>query len=400
MKVLWVNTNFMHPTTKGGQIRTLEMLRHLHRRHEIHYVAIEDPRCPEGPARAAEYSTRTYPFQHKITDKRSSAFALRLLRGLFDSVPVSVSRFHIPALGEFLRRLAATERFDRAVCDFLHPASYFPNIQRALLFQHNVETMIWRRHAQHAPDPVRRWYFGLQARRMFDYEQRVCLAAGHVVAVSEQDASTMRKLFNVTRVSTVPTGVDVEAFSPPSPRPLVTTDLAFIGSMDWMPNIDGIQWFTREVLPLIRRERPKCSLAIVGRLPSPAVAALAEKDPLIEVTGTVPDIRPHLWRSAISIVPLRVGGGTRLKIYESMAGRTPVVSTTVGAEGLQVHPPNDIRIADSPETFASACLELLSDSRLRERQAAAAWEMVAKEFSWEHVAGCFDRILCDAPEFR
>ena len=129
-------------------------------------------------------------------------------------------------------------------------------------------------------------------------------------------------------------------------------------------------------------------------------AALAEKDPLIEVTGTVPDIRPYLWRSGISIVPLRIGGGTRLKIYESMAGRTPVVSTTVGAEGLQVHPPNDIRIADSPESFASACLELLSDSRLCERQAAAAWEMVAKEFSWEHVAGCFDRILCDAQEFR
>src|SRR6478609_1957977 len=120
MKVLWVNTNFMHPTTKGGQIRTLEMLRHLHRRHEIHYVAMEDPRYPEGPARASEYSTRMYPFQHKIPEKRSSAFALRLLKGLFDSLPVSISRFHIPALGEFLRRLAATERFDRAVCDFLN----------------------------------------------------------------------------------------------------------------------------------------------------------------------------------------------------------------------------------------------------------------------------------------
>src|SRR3954454_11576474 len=132
MKVLWVNTNFMHPTTKGGQIRTLEMLRHLHRRHEIHYVAIEDPRYPEGPARASEYSTRMYPIQHKLADKRSSAFVLRLAKGVFDSSPVTISQFDNPALGAFLQRLAAIERFDRAVCDFLSPAPYFPYIERAL----------------------------------------------------------------------------------------------------------------------------------------------------------------------------------------------------------------------------------------------------------------------------
>jgi glycosyltransferase involved in cell wall biosynthesis len=121
--------------------------------------------------------------------------------------------------------------------------------------------------------------------------------------------------------------------------------------------------------------------------------AIVERDPRIRVTGTVPDIRPYLWESAVSIVPLRIGGGTRLKIYESMAAKIPVVSTTVGAEGLTIHPPDDIRIADNPQDFADRCLELLADASERCRMAAAAWEMVNASFSWEHVSRCFEKIL-------
>jgi glycosyltransferase involved in cell wall biosynthesis len=393
MKILWVTTGFLHPTTKGGQIRTLEMLRRLHRRHEIHYVAIEDPREPEGLAGAPEYSTRAYPFQHRVADKRSPAFVLELAKSVFDPEPLSIRRFHPPAMGAFLARLIEKERFDREVCDFLTPASYFPNIERAVLFQHNVETMIWRRRVEHAGNPAARWYLRKQADRMFRFERDICRRAGRIAAVSGQDAATMRELFGVERVTAIPTGVNIEFFTPPDPAPAVDADLAFVGAMDWRPNIDGVQWFVRKVLPLVRRVRPECTLTIVGRTPPPAIAALAREDARIRVTGTVADIRPHLWKSAVSIVPLRIGGGTRLKIYESMAGRVPVVSTSVGAEGLEIHPMEDIRIADSPADFAAACLELLSDPPLRRRQAAAAWEMVAANFSWEQVARCFERVL-------
>jgi len=399
MKILWVNTNFLHPTTKGGQIRTLEMLRQLHRRHEIHYVAIEDPLHPEGPARAKEYCTRAYAFQHRVRDKRSPRFLAELAMNLFDPMPLAIRRYHPPGMGAFLQRLIETERFDRAVVDFLNPASYFPRLERGILFQHNVETMIWRRRAQHASDPLRRWYFQLQASRMFRFERQACRTAARVAAVSEQDARTMLELFDVTRVSAIPTGVDIEGLTPPVPPPEKTIDLVFVGSMDWLPNVDGIEWFVREVLPLIRRQRPGCSLAIVGRTPPSSITALGQRDERVQVTGTVPDIRPLLWSAAVSIVPLRIGGGTRLKIYESMAGRVPVVSTTVGAEGLEVHHPDDIRLADSPEAFAAACSELLANAELRRRQAAAAWELVATRFSWEHVAGCFERVLDEAPQF-
>ncbi|MGD0775736.1 MAG: glycosyltransferase [Candidatus Solibacter sp.] len=421
MKTLWVNSNFMHPTTKGGQIRTLEMLRHLHRWHEIHYVAIENPAQPEGPARAREYSYKSYPFPYQVPSKTSPAFYAELLRGLFSPTPVAVERFHPPGMRAFLEDLIRRERFHCAVVDHLAPTSYFPDLPHAVFFQHNVETVIWRRHVEHAANPLRRAYFKLQADRMYRYERRVSQAAGHIVAVSRTDAEEMRRLFDVTRVTEIPTGVNIDYFLPsrtagvPSGsacqggqggqggtgasacQPALTADLVFVGSMDWLPNVDGVLYFVREILPLIRRHRPATTLAIVGRTPPPKILQLAAEDSGIQVTGTVPDIRPYLWNSAVSIVPLRIGGGTRLKIYEAMAAQIPVVSTTIGAEGLSVNPPQDIRIADTPDRFAAHCLELLGDPEIRARLSRSAWQMVNANFSWEHVARCFEKILENGP---
>ena len=401
MKTLWVNTNFMHPTTKGGQIRTLEMLRQLHRRHEIHYVAIEKAHEPEGPARASEYSFRAYPVQHHIRSKNSPMFWGELVKGLLSPVPVAVERFHPPGMQAFLEQLIRKEGFDCAVVDHLAPTAYFPNLPHAIFFQHNVETMIWRRHVEHATDPMRRWYFQRQADRMFTYEKRVSLEAGHIVAVSKTDAEEMRRLFGVTRVSEIPTGVNLEYFEPPAARPAgIGADLVFVGSMDWLPNVDGVLHFVREVLPLIRRKRPGCTLAVVGRTPPPKISALAAEDSHIQVTGTVPDIRPYLWGSLVSIVPLRIGGGTRLKIYEAMGAKIPVVSTSVGAEGLTVNPPDDIRIGDAPQDFADQCLDLLASAEQRAQVATAAWEMVNANFSWEHVSRCFEMVMEHGPRLR
>ena len=393
MKVLWVNTNFMHPTTKGGQIRTLEMLRWLHRWHEIHYVAIAGD--PEGPRRAGEYSFRAYPYDYPFPSKTAAA-----LRGLFSPVPVAVARFHPPGLGPFLEQLIRKERFDTAVVDHLAPTAYFPDLEHAVFFQHNVETVIWRRNADHAPDPLRRAYFRLQAGRMYAFERRVSRAAGHIAAVSATDAKYMRDLFHVDRVTEIPTGVNLEYFRPPptpvSPAP-ASADLVFVGSMDWLANIDGVSYFVEEILPLIRRRRPDCTLAVVGRTPPPKITALAQNDPGIIVTGTVPDIRPYFWNGKVSIVPLRIGGGTRLKIYEAMAAKIPVVSTSVGAEGLEVHDGQDIHLADTPADFAARCLHLLEDSDERGRMATAASELVSTRFSWEHAARCFEKILINGP---
>ena len=400
MKILWVNPNFLHPTTKGGQIRTLEMLRCLHRDHEVHYVAFADPAHPEGPARAGEYSSFSYPIAHQPPGRGTAGFAAQALLGLASPLPLAVSRWHSSAMSEQVETLLREHRFDSVVCDFLAPAPNFASLSGCVLFQHNVETVIWRRHAETAKGLPRRLYFGLQARRMEAYERSCCRQARHVIAVSETDADRMRNWFQLPDVSWVPTGVDLEYFKPVPFPPETTSDLVFTGSMDWMPNIDGILWFAREVLPLIRARHPGTRIAIVGRDPGAELRQLAVDDPLIRVTGTVPDIRPWLWGATVSIVPLRVGGGTRLKIFEAVAARIPVVSTAIGAEGLPLRHPDQILLADSPADFAAACIDLLDDEGRRAAMAQSAVDHVAANFSWSSVTAQFASILERFPYSR
>jgi glycosyltransferase involved in cell wall biosynthesis len=391
MKILWIKSDLLHPTTKGGHIRTLEMLRRIHQRHEVHYAGFENDAEGEGVRRSSEYCSRLYRLPHVAPERTSAAFAGQLMKGLVSPLPVAVFRYASEPMARLLRDLVERERFDSIVCDFITPAINFPSLSSAVIFQHNVETMIWRRHAENARNLAERLYLRMQAERMFDFERRACRAARHVIAVSREDARLMQDMFGIEDVSSIPTGVDVDKFTPATETP--RAGLVFVGSMDWLPNIDGMRFFCEEVLPLIRRKRPDCALAIVGREPSRNIRVLAERDALIEVTGTVPDVRPYLWKAAVSIVPLRIGGGTRMKIYEAMAARVPVVSTTVGAEGLDIHPPADISIADTASDFADRCLELLDNASARVSQSEAAWNLVARNFGWDSIARRFESIL-------
>ncbi len=391
MKLLWVKTDYLHPPNRGGQIRTLETLRRLHRRHRVHYICLDDGSNPEGPARAGEYCSRAYAVPHRVPDKRSAAFAGQLVRGLVSPLPVAVERYKSASMKHKIEQICRVERFDCVVCDFLFPAPNIPELASCVLLQHNVEASIWRRHTENAPTAAHRSYFGMQYRRMLAYEGEVCRGVKKVLAVSETDANAMKQDYDVRNVAAVPTGVDIEYFARPS-AVTARADLVFVGSMDWMPNEDGAKWFVSEILPHIRRRRPGCTVSIVGRKPGPAIKELA-RSASIEVTGTVPDVRPHMWGAAVSIVPLRVGGGTRLKIFEAMAARVPVVSTTIGAEGLPVKDGEQIAIADSPEEFAERCLALLDDADSRRRMTDAAWDLVSSRFSWEAVSLDFERQL-------
>jgi len=389
MKILWLKGDFLHPTTRGGKIRTLEMLKRLHRRHEVHFVALDDGASPESVPRAAEYSTRAYPVPHRVPPRGTPAFYLQSVGNLFSDLPLSLARYKSAEYERTVEEVMSRESPEVLVCDFLTPAVNLRTLDRWVLFQHNVETIIWRRHAEQAGGGLQRRYFQNQAERMQRVEERVCRSVRKVVAVSEADARTMESMFGLQNIPSVPTGVDVEGFTPAARRE-GGADLVFVGAMDWMPNIDGVNYFLDEILPLIRKKRPNCSIAIVGREPSAELRKRA--DAKLIVTGTVDDVRPYLWKGLVSIVPLRIGGGTRLKIYEAMAARIPVVSTSIGAEGLAVGPEH-IRLADTPENFADACLDLLDHPEQRERMSNAAWDLVSSCFSWERVTGQFERII-------
>jgi glycosyltransferase involved in cell wall biosynthesis len=392
MKILWVKSDFLHPTDRGGQIRTLGILKRLHQRHEIHYAALNIVQHPGDLSRTSEYCTKAYPIAHSAPMRESPAFWAQIVASLWAPLPHSVSRYRSKSMRNQIETLMRAEKFDSIVCDFLFSAPNLPDLSAAVLFQHNVEALIWKRQAGNAPTRLHKVFFEDQYRKMQRYEGEVCRTVKRVIAVSEEDARNMRSEYGAKRVAPIPTGVDIDYFAPPAAA-ASTADLIFVGSMDWIPNIYGVQWFVKEILPLIRKGRPGCSLVIAGRRPKPEVLRLAEKDSGIRITGTVNDIRPHLWTSGISVVPLKIGGGTRLKIYEAMAAGIPVVSTTVGAEGLDVRNGEDIHIADSPEDFAARCLELLNDNAASRRMANAAMEMVRSRYSWEIVSRKFEDLL-------
>ncbi len=392
MHILWIKTELLHPVDKGGRIRTYQMLRALARQHEITYLTLDDgTAAPDAVAKATEYCARVEVVPFAPAAKGSFAFYAALLGNLVSPLPYAVARYEVPALRSRLRALCAARQIDVVVCDFLAPSINVPDDLGVpvVLFQHNVEAMIWERHAQVATHPLKKAYMSEQWRRMRRFEGAECRRVSRVVAVSAQDADVFRREYGVAEAPDVPTGVDTEYFVR---QPEVTRrpgSMVFTGSMDWMPNEDGIAWFVESILPRIRREIPEATLTIVGRNPTAKVRSLHAPDAGVTVTGSVPDVRPYLASHQLFIVPLRVGGGTRLKIYEGMTMGLPTVSTTIGAEGLPVVDGEHLLLADDPDSFARDCVALLRDPARAAAMGDAADRYVRQHFGWDGVARRF-----------
>jgi glycosyltransferase involved in cell wall biosynthesis len=211
-----------------------------------------------------------------------------------------------------------------------------------------------------------------------------------VIAVSEADRQAMSAMVDPSHISVVPTGVDLSKYQyDPASRPSGPI-VVFTGSMDWEPNIDGVEFFCKEVWPLVLAKVPNARFRVVGRDPHPRVKKLASES--VEVTGTVPSIVEYLRDAAVFVVPLRIGGGTRIKIYEGMAMGKATVSTTVGAEGLDVEHGRDILLEDTPQTFADAIVTFLQDEDVRRRYEAAA-AATARKYDWSVIAQYFVEVL-------
>jgi polysaccharide biosynthesis protein PslH len=389
VNILWLKTELLHPVDKGGRIRTYHMLRELKRHHHITYLTLDDgSAAPDAAALAEEYCDDLVRVPFRTRPKRSPAFYSELLRNLASPLPYAIWKYRSPAMRRAIEEAARRRNTDVIVCDFLAPSLNVPERRPcpAVLFQHNVEATIWERHTQIASNPVTKAYVKQQWRRMQRFERSQCRRFDHVVAVSPRDAEVFRNEYHVTRVSAIPTGVDTEYFRPTGRTRPEPYDLVFTGSMDWLPNEDCIVYFVEAILPRVREAVPAVTVTVVGRNPSPRVMALARRDPAVRVTGSVPDVRPYIERAAVFVVPLRIAGGTRLKIYEAMAMEKAVVSTSVGAEGLPARDGVDIVLADEPETFAAALSRLLNDRGRAERLGRRAAQVVRAEFGWGRVA--------------
>lgn len=399
MHILWLKTELLHPLDKGGRIRTYQMLRHLVRDHRITYLTLDDgQRDANAVQRAGEYCTELICIPTRAASRGTPRFYWKIARNLGSSLPYSVGKYRSSRMEQEIERLAKPASVDLVVCDFLFPAVNMPARVPVptVLFQHNVEAMIWHRHAAVASHPLRRAYMQRQWRRMYTFERDQCRRFDHVVAVSPEDVAWFSNTYGVGAVSHVPTGVDTDYFRP---RHTSTPDpfgLLFTGSMDWMPNEDAVGHFAEAVLPRISAAYPRVTFSIVGRNPPPHVVALGHKHASIQVTGTVPDVRPHLERASIFVVPLRIGGGTRLKIFEAMAMEKAIVSTSVGAEGLPVRDGEHLLIADTPSAFADAVTRLLREPAFAAELGTRAAELVRSRFGWKHAAEQFMSICSRA----
>lgn len=405
MKILWVKTELLHPLDKGGKIRTFHMLRELKRVHHITYVTLDDGQAaPDAVERAAEYCHDVVRIPFRVQPKRSSGFYAELVGNLPSSLPYAVAKYRSRAMRQEISARVAGADVDVLVCDFLFPSVNVPDGLRcsALLFQHNVEALIWKRHWELARDPVSRAYLRTQWRRMRAFEGGECHRYDHVVVVSPEDRDLVSREYGVRGVSDVPTGVDTAYFRPSGRYRRDPHSMVFTGSMDWIPNEDAVRFYVEQILPRVRQALPDATLVVVGRNPSPGLLALAAREPGVIVVGRVEDVRPYMERASLYVVPLRIGGGTRLKIFEAMAMGLPVVSTRVGAEGLPVTDGQDIVLADAPAQFADGVVQLLTDQARARTLGEVAARTVRERAGWDRVATEFaaicERVAADTYE--
>ena len=405
MHILWLNTPLLLPLDKGGKLRTWHLMRHLARRHSLTCVSFADPGAPtEHRIGMSEVCEELITIPRRESTKEGWRFHASVARHLLDPVPYAVAQYRSAAYRRAVRNALAGGTYDRIVCDFLVPAINLPSRLPcpSILFTHNVEAEIWRRHAETERRRVRKWLYNVQWKRMLRFEGQTVARFDRVLAVSDIDRDTLQRLYPrelAAPVSVIPTGVDTAYFAPRPAVPDGARRIVFTGSMDWLPNADGVLYFCREILPLIRSAEPDVTFSIVGRSPTPEVRRLAE-DRGVEVTGRVEDVRPHLAKGSVYVVPLRIGGGTRLKIFEAMAAGRAVVSTTVGAEGLPAEHGKHLLLADGAQSFADAVVTLLRDAERRHAIERAARALVTEHYDWAAAATHLEAAIADTRTTR
>ncbi|HTZ74134.1 MAG TPA: glycosyltransferase [Candidatus Aquilonibacter sp.] len=387
MNILLTLRQPLVPADTGGKVRSLNIFSRLAKRASIHAVSFADPVHEAAAISEMKHIFSSYtPVAWRESKKYSPTFYAGVLAAQFGSWPYFLSKCNRLEFVSTVRALEKRHRFQLLFCDFLHtaaPLMSFP-FRPKIVFEHNVEFLLRKRKWVVETNPVRRMILKNEWTKTRAIEERACRNCDGVLAVSEDDRQAMLREFGVANVSVLPTGVDTDFFQPSqvASRP---GRIVFVGSMDWDPNEDGIAWFLRDIYPSIRRGAPMASLAVVGRNPSPHLRALASRQPDVDLTGRVADVRPYLASAEVVIVPLRVGGGTRIKIPEAMAMRKAVVSTTIGAEGLPFRKGREICIADNPEDFAETVITLLHDRQMRNAIAGAARNVVVEKHGWDAV---------------
>jgi sugar transferase (PEP-CTERM/EpsH1 system associated) len=391
MKILMISHCVPFPPHSGALLRIYNLLKEVGNRHEVHLLSFTQrvlmPTEAELRAAVRELerhcrSIRVFPVH---TDRSRLAWYSLLAANAFSGDPYDYWRFSSHEMREAVQRAAREIRPDlvHAECISVAPYALALALPRVLV-HHNVESSLLFRRADNDSNPLAKRYIRLQASKLRRAEQRATPLFDVNVCVSELDREEFIRFCPGASFLAVPNGTDVNYFAPREEP--TGAQIVFVGGLSWYPNTDGVLHFIREVLPLVRRRVPNASFVVIGGSPGRELKQIAAAESGVRVLGRVEDIRDEVARSAVFVVPLRVGGGTRLKILDAMAMGKAIVSTSIGAEGLDVQPGVDIVIADTPQDFATAVARLIRDPERRHAIAASARAHVMERYSWQRIA--------------
>jgi len=406
MRVLFLSQVLPYPLDAGPKVRSYFVLRQLAQQHQVTLLTfVRETDRPEDMAHLAGFCHAVHPVPMQRSRLRDLTF---LGRSLLTNQPFLILRDHAPAMIEQIQRLARSEQFEVVHADQLWMAQYAlaakaaSPASRTILDQHNAVYLIPRRLADDEANPLKKRFLAREARALAAYEGEVCQRFDHVVwvtaedrqavAVLQADLTGFQNLSGLNRSSVIPICADT-SLSRPVAAAANRRRVTFLGGLHWPPNAAGVRWFAHQVFPQVRAEIPDAILTVIGKNPPAGLEGEG-----VDITGYVTDPLPYLAETGVFIVPLHAGGGMRVKILDAWSWGLPVVSTTIGAEGIETQPEEDILIADTPQTFARAVIRVLKEKTLAQRLGQNGRQTVMEKYDWRVIYPAWDTIyqaLCN-----
>jgi sugar transferase (PEP-CTERM/EpsH1 system associated) len=399
MRILLITHLMPYPPRGGCTLRNFNLIRECAKNHEIHLLTfyqkahLDNPENLKSNIGEMKKYCRVVKVHEIPTDGRRFAWYALLLFNLLSPKPYSVWKFYSKAMVRTVREYTAKHSFDLVEIGTIALADYsklVPNLPR-LMVHHNIESELLLRRSRKLKGPIARAYVALQGHKLRRFEKKACACFDHHTTVSERDRQVLLAMHPETRITVVPNGVDTDYFKPIE-VPVDKNSLIFVGGMSWYPNLDAMNHLIRNIWHLMAEKVPDISMNLIGRMPSKEILEFSRKNRSFRALGFVDDVRPHIAKAAVYVVPIRVGGGTRLKILDAMAMGKAIVSTTIGCEGIDVRDGTDIIIADGPEDFADKTVELLRNPELREGLGRNARKTAENLYSWRRIAPRLEQV--------
>jgi polysaccharide biosynthesis protein PslH len=398
LSVLYVSPMPASPPRFGAQARMQGLMTQLARHHDLTAVMLVDN---EFDAEECRRAMQAYCRDVVLVPRPyvGGSFAKRLLQlqSLASTRSWERRLATVPEMQQALNQVLRAKRFDLVNLEFsflgecdLRQAPPHERLPRVVVDSHNIDYELARQYARAGRSLAHRLYAGVNWRKLRREELRTYRDADGVYLCSAEDERRLLDVIPGARTAVIPNAADVEYYQPrPTDPPPDGRTVVFFGLLSYAPNVDGVIYFVQKIWPRVAEAHPEARFKIIGGMPPRALRLLA--GPRIELTGFVPDLRPHLAAAAAVVVPLRLGGGTRLKIVEAMAMGKAIVSTTLGAEGIEAIPGRDLLIEDQPEVFADAVKRLLGDPELAGRIGRSVRSLAVDRYSWSGAARALER---------